>query len=59
VVVACAWCERISSDGEVWFRPPLWRWLLHGRETETGVSHGICPSCFSQLAPETAYPARA
>jgi hypothetical protein len=56
VVVACAWCERLSSDREAWFRPAVWRFLLHSRERETGVSHGICPCCFSKLAPDIPYP---
>ena len=48
----------MSSNGEVWFRPTPWRFLLRGREQETGVSHGICPVCFSKLAPEVEYPMR-
>jgi hypothetical protein len=57
-VVACAWCERLSSDREAWFRPPVWRFFLRSRELETGLSHGICPSCFSKLAPDVPYPER-
>ena len=59
MVVACAWCERLSSDRETWFRPLLSRFLLHDRKRESGLSHGICPPCFSKLAPDTPYPLRA
>ena len=59
LLVSCAWCERLSGDGEVWFRPTAWRFLLHSRARETGLTHGICPGCFSLLAPDVPYPARA
>jgi hypothetical protein len=58
-VVSCAWCERLSSDGETWFRPPLWRSLRPAHQRDTALTHGICPSCFSRLAPEVPYPVRA
>jgi hypothetical protein len=58
VLVACAWCERVSSDGEAWFQPRLWLLSLRSNRLDDGLSHGICPSCFSKHAPDTPYPVR-
>ncbi|MBD0329519.1 MAG: hypothetical protein ICV64_05385 [Thermoleophilia bacterium] len=56
MLICCAWCESVSTNGELWFRPTPWRFALRTRERETGVSHGICPGCFAALAPDVAYP---
>ena len=58
MLVACAWCDRLSSDGEAWIRPTPWRFLVRPGEPDAGLTHGICPGCFAKLAPEVAYPVR-
>jgi hypothetical protein len=49
-IVVCAWCKRTgTTDG--WptghLDPP---------SSPEAVSHGICPACFAEHAPDITYP---
>lgn len=55
VVIRCAWCGRYAS-GARWYEPSIWRLLLQARKRRRLVSHGICPDCWQEIAPELPYP---
>ncbi len=59
LVIYCAWCGSVSTDRSSWLQIEEPDFLLHARERDTPLSHGICPSCFSKLAPDVPYPERA
>jgi hypothetical protein len=57
VVIRCAWCGRYAI-GARWYEPTIWRLLLHARKRRRLVSHGICPDCWEEIAPDLPYPGR-
>ena len=51
-VTICAWCERRSIHG-VWDDLEMQVMALPDRHL---VTHGICPDCFHEYAPDAPYP---
>jgi hypothetical protein len=51
-VTVCAWCERRSIHG-VWDDLEIQLMPLPERHL---VTHGICPDCFHDRAPDAVYP---
>jgi cytochrome c2 len=54
MLVRCAWCGRIRA-GDQWFAvgPDLHVQLTPGNIDRS--SHGICPECLAELAPDLAH----
>jgi hypothetical protein len=47
VITSCAWCGRITLDGE-WVEPP--RAALEAINGHNVLAHSICPECSAYLA---------
>ena len=48
LITSCAWCLRVTVDGE-W--PLLPRAALVAIDTQNTLTHSICPSCAAPLTP--------
>ena len=51
MITSCAWCRRVTLDGE-WPLAP--RAALLAIDTQNTLTHSICPSCAAPLTPGTA-----
>jgi hypothetical protein len=43
LITMCAWCKRITLDGEEWVRAP--HAALTAIDARLTLSHSICPEC--------------
>ena len=53
VITSCAWCGRVTLDGE-WIQPP--RAALEAINGHNVLAHSICPECSAYLASHPAPP---
>ena len=51
LITSCAWCRRVTFDGE-W--PLVPRAALAAIDMQNSLTHSICPSCAAPLARSTA-----
>ena len=51
-ITCCAWCRRVRIE-DTWFGGFV---AAAFAEQRRALSHGICPDCFGQVAPNAAYP---
>ena len=51
LITSCAWCLRVTFDGD-W--PLMPRAALAAIDQQHSLTHSVCPSCATRLAPRAA-----